>query len=92
MARPRTRPLGRFGKRLQQRIESRGKTHASICQLAGISPVTLWRWMTADRAPSLERASRLAKALGCTVGDLFPRKQSEATKNGVVRAKRVAVL
>ena len=92
MARPRTRPLGPFGKRLQRQIERLGVTHQTLCDRAGINKATLWRWMTGDRPPGLERASRLAKTLSCRVEEIFPNVQKKTNKTAPLRAKRVATL
>ena len=91
MARPRTKPLGPYGKRIQRQIDRLGVTHETLCDRAGIHPATLWRWMTGSRPPGLERASRLAKTLSCRVEEIFPQVQKSPAKQSSLRAKRVAV-
>lgn len=48
-----------------------GLTTRKAAERAGVSPVTLWNWVTRDAAPSRLHLAAVAKALGVTVERLL---------------------
>lgn len=55
--------------------ETKGMSQAKLAVLADMNPVTLWRYETGQRSPTVEQLERLADVLGIEVGDLFPKDQ-----------------
>jgi len=59
-----------IGARLQAARQARGLTQAQLAEAIGIEPVTLSRYETGSRGPSITVLARAADALGVRLGDL----------------------
>lgn len=60
-----------FGKNLQKQIPFSGMSHGQLAEKLGITNAMLSRYIHGNSAPSAVKAFRIAKALGCTVDELF---------------------
>lgn len=60
-----------FAKRIRQRINRLNIDQRELARRAGISEVTLSRYIQCHRVPSMEIIDRIAAALECTPGDLL---------------------
>jgi transcriptional regulator with XRE-family HTH domain len=63
--------LERLGQRIAATRHRTGLTQAALAERAGIDPVTLSRWETGARSPSICALVRLADVLGVRPGDLL---------------------
>lgn len=62
--------LAQIGARLQRAREARGLTQAELAERVGIEPVTLSRYETGARGPSVTTLKLAADALGLRLADL----------------------
>lgn len=60
-----------FGKEVKARRKARRLTQAALGEAAGLSEVWLRRIEGGSGAPSFDAIEALARALGCSVADLF---------------------
>lgn len=60
-----------FGHNLQKFITMRGVTNMELASRLGITNAMLSRYIHGTSMPSAGKAFRLAKALGCTIDELF---------------------
>lgn len=51
--------------------KARGMTQLDLAKAANISFMSVHRYESGERVPSVDIASRIAAALGCTVDDLI---------------------
>ena len=56
--------------------EQKGLSRAKLAVLADMNPVTLWRYETGQRSPTVDQLERLAEVLEIEVSDFFPKDQS----------------
>ncbi|MBR6641747.1 MAG: helix-turn-helix transcriptional regulator [Clostridia bacterium] len=63
-----------FTRTLRERIMRSGWNQDDIAKAAGISPITLNRYVNGHRAPDYITLHRLAKALNCSVEDFYYQK------------------
>ena len=61
--------------RIKQLRETRGLTQNELAEASGIHRVTIARYEIGDIGISLENATKIAAALGCTVNDLIEREE-----------------
>lgn len=59
-----------IGSRIQQARRARGMTQAQLSESIRIEPVTLSRYETGSRGPSITTLARTAETLGIRLGDL----------------------
>lgn len=64
--------VARFGHRLRDVRTSRGMTQAQLAEQAEVTLSYITRLENGSSAPGIDLVSRLAAALGTTVGDLLP--------------------
>lgn len=57
----------KFSKNLRRFIQKDGRTQRDIAEAAGITPVTLSRWLSGAREPRATELQQLADALGVQV-------------------------
>jgi ribosome-binding protein aMBF1 (putative translation factor) len=60
-----------FGKNLQKHIPLCGMSHGELAEKLGITNAMLSRYIHGNSSPSVVKAFRIAKAIGCTVDELF---------------------
>ena len=60
-----------FGKNLQKHIPFSGMSHGQLAEKLGITNAMLSRYIHGNSSPSVVKAFRIAKLLGCTVDELF---------------------
>ena len=60
----------KFSKTLRRIIQKDGRNQRELAEAAGITPVTLSRWLSGTREPRATELQQLADALGVTVTDL----------------------
>ena len=60
----------RIGKRIAAVRVRAGMSQAEAAERAGVAPVSLSRWETGSRAPSVTMLFKLSQALGVRIGDL----------------------
>jgi len=63
--------LTKFPKRLRAIREMRGLSVRVAARIIGISPSTLQRWESGISSPSLEKITRSAERLNCTITELI---------------------
>lgn len=51
--------------------EAAGMSQESLAAASGVSRVSIARYETGERVPSLEIAARIARALNCKIDDLM---------------------
>ncbi|MEJ7872430.1 MAG: helix-turn-helix transcriptional regulator, partial [Rubrobacteraceae bacterium] len=56
--------------------EQRGLSRETLAVGADMSPVTLWRYETGQRSPTVDQLEKLAEVMGVEVGDLLPKVQA----------------
>jgi transcriptional regulator with XRE-family HTH domain len=61
-----------IGKRIEARRERRGMTQAQLAEAAHLHQSQVSRFERGDRLPSIEQATAIASALGCSVAALLP--------------------
>lgn len=60
-----------FARRLRKKIAMRGITQVRLGELTGISQQLLSLYTQGKTLPSVQKASAIAKAIGCSVNDLI---------------------
>lgn len=65
-------PLAEIGRQLRAARDRAGLTQTAVGQLLGVHFVTVSRWESGTRVPSLDVLYRLAAAYGCAPRDLLP--------------------
>lgn len=60
-----------FGMNLQKRIPFSGMSNIQLAEKLGITNAMLSRYIHGNSTPSVVKAFRIAKTLGCTVDELF---------------------
>lgn len=63
-------PTSNIGANIKARREAKGWTQEILSEVTGIHRVTIAKYETTDRGMTLDSATRIAKALGCTIDDL----------------------
>ena len=63
--------------RLKELRKARGLTQFKLAKLTGLGRVNIVRFENASRRLSESNALKIAKALGCTVEELFTREDRE---------------
>lgn len=66
-----------FGKRLKRKIADSGMTSREISKVAGISEVSISRYIHGTRTPNSKILKELSKALGTTVDSLLMTNDEE---------------
>lgn len=66
-----TRMTKSFGQNLQKHIPFSGMTHGQLAEKLGITNAMLSRYIHGNSSPSVVKAFRIAKTLGCTIDELF---------------------
>lgn len=65
------RTSSEVGSRIETRRERHGLTQAQLAKAANLHQSQVSRFERGDRIPSIEQATALASALGCSVGVLI---------------------
>lgn len=60
-----------FGANVRKNIPLTGKTQKELCEEIGITNAMLSRYIHGNSAPSAAKAYKIAKAIGCTMDELF---------------------
>lgn len=60
--------MNRNIKRLRK---SMGITQVKLAEMVGVGSSTVTQWETGARRPTVDMIPRLAKALGCSIDELF---------------------
>ena len=58
-----------YGKRLQEIRKAQGVTQVDLAKLSGVTQAVITHYETGKRTPTLERADKLAKALGVSLDE-----------------------
>lgn len=61
--------------------EEKGWTQEQLASAVGVTRYTVIGWEADSRLPSLEKADKLAKALDCSIYDIWPLSSAEQRKN-----------
>lgn len=61
---------------IKQLRKAKGLTQQELAQKAGVSYLSIHRYESGERIPSVDIAARIAQALGCTVDDLINTKET----------------
>lgn len=61
--------------KLNQRREQMGLTQQQLARKTGVSRVSISRYESGQREPTLTIAAKLAAALDCTIEDLVEKKE-----------------
>jgi DNA-binding XRE family transcriptional regulator len=69
--RPRTRPLCKEGRAIEEAASEKGMTRQDIADRVGITYVSVMRILVGDCQPTMTTAKKIAKAVGLTVGDIW---------------------
>lgn len=64
--------------RIKEARKEKRLTVFELGDLVGVTGVTISRYETGQRKPSIMMAYKLAKALGVTIDDLFGREKGES--------------
>lgn len=56
---------------IEQIRKSRGLSMQELASRLGVSVPTVWAWEVGKKSPMTDRLPAIAKALDCTVGELF---------------------
>ena len=59
------------GKNIKARMASRGLSQRELSTLLGMSYSMVTKTIQSNRMPSVETLEKIAKVLGCQVGELF---------------------
>jgi len=81
--------LRRIGANIASYRTAAGLTQAELAEQVGVEPVSLSRWETGSRSPSITVLYGIAQALGVGVGDLVDDSQGEQAEPGVLALERV---
>ena len=65
--------LALIGRRIAEARRARGMTQAELAEAVGIETITLSRYETGSRGPSISTIDLAAYALGVEIGDLVDR-------------------
>lgn len=57
--------------RIEERLKAKGMTQRELAARLGVSEVTVSRWLSGERNPSIETMSRIASALDTTAAHLL---------------------
>ncbi len=63
-------------ERLKALREQRGLSRETLAVGADMSPVTLWRYETGKRSPTVDQLEKLAEVMDVEVGDILPKAQA----------------
>lgn len=63
------------GENIKQLRQQRKWSQEKLAMVTGINRVSIARYEIGENTPSLDNATILAKALGCTVNDLLGEKE-----------------
>jgi transcriptional regulator with XRE-family HTH domain len=70
---------GGWGRNIAAARTRAGLTQLQLADLlGGVAPTTVARWEQGTRLPGLAEQTRLARALGVSITELFPRDAAEA--------------
>ncbi len=69
------------------RARARGQSDYQTAAQAEVHPSELSRWMHGHRSPSPAQAARVASALGCNVGDIFPINEQRPESGALPKSK-----
>lgn len=61
-----------IGVRIKQIREQKGMSCSALAERVGLSAQSMWQWEQGMRGKTCERLPLIAKALGCSIDDLFP--------------------
>ena len=59
-----------ISENIRKRLSERGMMQKEFAQKVGVNEVTMSRWMSGIRPPSLYAMFEMAKVLNCTIDDL----------------------
>ena len=71
--------------RLKELRKARGLTQFKLAKLTGLGRVNIVRFENASQRLSASNALKIAKALGCTVEELFTREDREKEESEEVK-------
>jgi transcriptional regulator with XRE-family HTH domain len=66
-----------IGEEIRRRREEQGLTGVQLAEKAGMAPSAVSQIETGKRTPNSASVVKLAAALGCEVGDLYPKAPSQ---------------
>src|SRR3954452_8376790 len=69
-------------EKLKRLRDQKGLSQAKVAVLADMNPVTLWRYETGQRSPTVEQLEKLAEVMGVEVSDFFPKDQAPLPLEG----------
>jgi len=69
--RPRTRPLCKEGRIIEEAAAAKGMNRQDIADRVGITYVSVLRILVGDGQPTMATAKKIAKAIGLSVGDIW---------------------
>ncbi len=64
--------------RIKERREHAGMTQVQFAERVGVAQSTVAMWETADGYPRADKLPEIAKALSCTIDDLYALPPMEA--------------
>lgn len=77
-------------ERLKVLREQKGLSREILAADADMSPVTIWRYETGQRSPTVEQLEKLARVLDVEVSEFFPKAQASLwSDDEAVAARRV---
>lgn len=69
--------------RIEERLRALGMTQRDLAARLGVSEVTVSRWLSGERNPSIETLSKIADALGTDTSYLFASDSRAEEKSGM---------
>lgn len=79
-----------FGERLRQIMDEEQISQSELARRVGISPSSVFQYLTADGIPSLPNAARIADALSVSLDWLCGTRKVNADSADTYRLKRIA--
>ena len=64
-----------YKARIKALREARGMTQDELAAASGVHRVTIAKYETTDGGMTIDTAAKLAAALGCTIDELYERKE-----------------
>ena len=69
--------------RIEERLRALGMTQRDFAAMLGVSEVTVSRWLSGERNPSIETLSKIADALGTDTSYFFASDSRAEEKSGM---------
>lgn len=58
-------------KQLKKLMNKMNMSQSQMAKIIGVTPVSMHRWMTGLRTPSIEHVEQMARALGMEIGLIY---------------------